>query len=777
MFLSKSFLYGDYKWGNNTKKHLVFQEDAEQLNEVLSELINENEEFSMFINSISFTSISSTLRKNFLRKLCISPLDITTGAGDRAMAVEHQTEISDDNRNDVMWTTGVYNTISFCDFGLKALETAFACSDYSSSNSRLETKLLKSYDPMFRNSNISVRNKCINIDSKMKGFTGSFINMNSIISLYESYTRNGKDIDKFVLIGTTNVLLGIIFNNGTLVIRWPALKQILKKHDREVFKSTLCNLLNIFVPYNLRFQAMNMEGYKKELLVHAFAKANLEFSTFMFKKDDDEPKELFKERVETVVKTCTDYIDRIVKSKETSGPDFVTGLVNELLSRVRDDIREFKEDAYGTGYKYGAIMANSGWHIADTDKLAWYKSVDITPDRFIFEGRMYKIPKDKRTVHISEITIFSAGNMTATNDGVAHHPNMSGQRVCTGDMELAKLTTGDPEQLMSLLNSAEKLLEIINFDSAYTTSMLQSIYYNITPESVEGSQLSLRKDLLDDPTRRRSGLKRQLTRKNDAPKKTENVKKGKSLPKAGVLPKPEEVAKQSNDENAVYVEQLSNLSRVVRDIERGIGTTYRTIKVANLLTNVNNAIWLHPNGVTIIGLRDDVGYAVPFYKRARNIQAVEISDTDLNKMLPLCKLVQVGLLNRTDWKGKLTRSNFAIFKRVIRSTELNDRVWKDMWTYCENNKTIEGIPSPFHKSFYDMASEMTEQESIIDEPPPIPANSDGLVDINDEIDLDIYDGEDTNQTINVDVTLSGTGSATVFSNTPTTPTTTSSGSF
>lgn len=752
MSISNCFLYGDFQWGTNTKKHFVFEEDASLLNEVLSELFNEKEEFSQFINSVSFSSITSSLKKNFFRKLVIAPNDLVF------------TSESEDGHTDPtesMWNLCHYDSITFCDFSLKTLDEMFKRSKRSTDN--IETRLLKSYDPSFANPDLAIRSKAINIDSRMTGFSGGFINMNSIISLVESNCKNAVDVDKFIFIGKTNSLLAMIFVNGTLVVRWPTLKRIMIKHSRDILKNTLRSLLDIFVPFNLRFQAVNMEGYKKDILTSVFAKANLHYSSLIFKKANEESQEDYKKRINAIVKDCKEYIDNRVDSiTSTKMEKFVSELLANVFDRVRQDVKKFKDEAYETGYKFGSILANSGWKAeTKSSSLAWSKTVSIKPDKFIYKGQMYLIPENKRTVHVSSITVYSHGGMSATNTGVAHHPNMSGDRVCTGDLKL-NLSDTTPEELMEVLTSAEKLLEIINFDSAYHGGMLSSIGLE-SSKQIEGAGESLRNKMLNDASRKKSGLKRKLVRKTDETnedsvlpeEKIESEPVGTKLPKAGVvLPSASEVAKGNKDSNSVYVQRLEDMSRTIRDIERG---NYSTLHVIDVLTDETNALWLHPNGISIVGLWNDAGYSVPFYKKSRNIKAVQISNLEFNKLIPLCKLIQVGNLanSRYDWSACLSSENYKLFKTQFSNRNVLSKCpWVDMWHYLDDCGDVS-FQSPYYKTFYDRLAE-SQPGSQTEVLTSIPANETGEIEYPEDDDDFLEEEEDiiTSAAGNVIVTSS-----------------------
>jgi hypothetical protein len=127
-------------------------------------------------------------------------------------------------------------------------------------------------------------------------------------------------------------------------------------------------------------------------------------------------------------------------------------------------------DGFVKGMRIGMKLEMIGWvptninfpdHQSNTD-IWWVTECNIVPNSFIWKEERYEIPEDKRKFKISKLYVNQNGQLRCEGN----HPNVSGSKVCMGDLQIDFTKT--VSEIQDALDRARSLLDIVNYDSAYT---------------------------------------------------------------------------------------------------------------------------------------------------------------------------------------------------------------------------------------------------------------------------------------------------------------------
>lgn len=149
-------------------------------------------------------------------------------------------------------------------------------------------------------------------------------------------------------------------------------------------------------------------------------------------------------------------------------------LMKKMQKTYQDRMQEASLRAYEEGAIKSSVYAAHGFKPSIVNgRLFWKKPLALVPVSCVLKGRLYKMPeKNMRGKPLSQVYYISQliVNPDGTLNAIGQHPNVgSGGRVCMGDMadEAYRVATMGADELDNFLSRAEKLLDVINYDSAY----------------------------------------------------------------------------------------------------------------------------------------------------------------------------------------------------------------------------------------------------------------------------------------------------------------------
>jgi len=605
---------------DDTDKNSIKYEDIYELNDIMSELL-ENEKFSKFINCVSVCVCdTSHQRKNYV-KLCANAADIDI-------------DNIDNFESKYCKFRHIVDSITFSGFGLKFLDSIL------NRHLNRDDRFFILHGALSSNNISEVTSICdSNIDEDLTGFRGTFIcktHIFNIIKANQEQTYFKENISWFkhiVYIGPNNVLLAIISIDGEMLVRWQTVKSILKTHGREKTKEILEKLLHTFDEENDYFLKIN----SKEYIEHVAADILLH--------DDG------REKFDNTVKALTDC--SVISSRFVN---FFSAYNGQLLESVRTQVHKKILHTMNICFEKLNIFAKLGWQpvmesnninvTLNENQVWWFKDVNIVPDRYIRDDICWEIHPRKRSVHIIRLYINSRGVMVAEGDGDPH-PNCSND-VCLGDLSIRM--AGTPDEFEEDIKAAEKLLTLINFDSAYSSELLSPMSRNATKLSFDTSS-TLYENILDNgPDLVRRAI--PVDQSNPTP----------VVPR--VVTTPTEVVIHSNDITSVNPEGFgspvadSNTLRLfdmIRNIER---SPYPYKNPSIKLDDDRLILWVIPGNRSFVAFDE---YELLFwYIKDRYSVALAIGDNSIaDEILSYCKIL------------KRCKSNYCVNECIRRLSSKN----------------------------------------------------------------------------------------------------------
>jgi 6-pyruvoyl-tetrahydropterin synthase len=321
--------------------------------------------------------------------------------------------------------------------------------------------------------------------AKIKGYILNFSDVKKLI--HETLSKGSYDriidyINEFYYIGDRNCLLGVSSVNGLLYIRQQTIVKLIDNNEIDIVKRCIKNMLVSFYQLYDKFCNLNMRTYKEEIVeiitemaLHRIVNGDRVGRRYYRVYNEQESPEEF-------MKTIKSYVTDSVKDA-VSGTVFgikdvysYAQIINTIMGqRKKLEDQVFKE-GFAKGMQIGLKIEMLGWRtshceFAECEKSStwWEKEVKIIPDSFIHGGQKYLIPEKERCYKITMLYINQDGTMMAKGT----HPNISGSRVCMGDL---KINLADAlSDIQESLRRAEELLDMINYDSAYHRDKMEHL--------------------------------------------------------------------------------------------------------------------------------------------------------------------------------------------------------------------------------------------------------------------------------------------------------------
>lgn len=423
----------------------ILKDDIEFVNKIISDIITENPDFEIFINSVV---IKNRKRDALNQRLVVNPLEYVAGNQVDRM----QSLFSSEPRR------------------MKVILSDLNTSQAESIISHHDTDYRFSLDEIYKYDFLPKRKKhqieIINIFPDVKGFKGKF-------SDTHHYNRSNKNIKYLLSVGKNNIFLGLLTVDSILYLKWSVIKSLLKSKDGEnKVKELFTKLFTLYV----NEQQMTTECFIKKLssdLKSANTRQLVLLSNFYQKDITDKNKLKYfinsniKKTIKRTLKGTIHDVDSPSKYQE-----LFSNVMHKMISQYKEDVNK----SYKLGLKSSFNFVNNGWNPANPDDKAiqdrgsfWFsKDVNIVPDRFIYEGVNYIIPESHRDYFKIEKLYVSIDYKLRCKGA---HPNVNYGDVCMGDLRFDKIKAdSEDEKIDIFLKRAESLLEIINYDSAYDSA-------------------------------------------------------------------------------------------------------------------------------------------------------------------------------------------------------------------------------------------------------------------------------------------------------------------
>lgn len=706
----------DFDWESDSLKYMILDNDVEKLNEIISELINEKPEYCQFINNISvcfYDRVAENLR--YLRPIAVDLLELAS------QTILNQEDII---INKIMNST--FDMITFTEFGISELPFILtAVRDYDQQISSEDRQGLITNRPNYLNYNSEIdddryfKEFCFNIDPKF-----NYIPKKSNITfehIKKSIVNNRItiSIEELIFIGPANILAAVAFFNGTFLIRWSTFKSYLEEFGKNITKDLLHGLFDRFVFHLLKNHGRNianMEEYVKNRVTSALTKEYRGNFTNSIEKyesgcDDNTDKNSItnlKNDIIQLMDTQTKSLIKLQLSNDKNMIYFKSGLYDNLLKkifkRVLTQVNNSKNISFLEGLKCGKMFDRLGWTYVDdiseipsragSDelKLWWKKDININPDRFCRDGKIYQInDEQKHLIKIQTLYVCSDGQVRATQTYDSNilrygHPNIGlASNVCLGDLKLAesllKIKVADFE---NFLNNVSIFLQMINFDSPFTScdrefylKNSKLMYQNEVKPKLDSNGNKIPSKEVTFKKIKPVGCQIQQTSESFMIR-TDNIKETSLVPKT--------IGRFVSD----YTEKdIATVIDIIRNIERT-----RSPVSADKLINWNIcSVWLHPNGTSYFYLHNG-SYQDCFYQKNKYSYVYPMDlEREFNSCIKICRLIKVGKLLDC-YNLYLTKDNIVRFidvflnKQKVRDISISDIISKISYTIAKKQKDI-----------------------------------------------------------------------------------------
>ena len=392
------------------------------------------------------------------------------------------------NENSPMSIVRDYNdhldsSICFC--------TTFSLNFNADTIKKLQKENQKIIIPRFE---FSLEQTCVNLNKdllcKYRAVTFSVLK-NKIIPLFQRNVYYSNPILKLYFAGSKHVFIGMSLSNGQLFIRTQSIDQLIKYNSNEDIKMLLKDLfLNHYDFYRL-INSSDISIFKqgvRDTCMNAIMNkygVSTRFESRLSQIVNEPISE--QEKTERIMQCFELYLNSNVLSKFDScifgAHDSYS--YSHLITQVMNSNKQQAQMEYSNGFKAGMSiglkMEMLGWRPTtvnfpdSTNFVWWYKDVNIIPDTIYYMGHRYSVNKNyKLPYKVTKLYVSSAGILKC--DG--QHPNVNGSSVCMGDLSI--VFHGSVSALEDSLKRAETLLDMINYDSAYSSTDREKIIENCT---------------------------------------------------------------------------------------------------------------------------------------------------------------------------------------------------------------------------------------------------------------------------------------------------------
>lgn len=321
---------------------------------------------------------------------------------------------------------------------------------------------------------------------RIKGYCLNFVDVKRYIS---DVIRNNRTsyserplINQFYFITQKNILLAISSCDAQLFIRRQALEKLIEYNTEEIVLTTISNLLVCHYKVMEKYTKANLREFKQEVLSVLESSSKLKIATY-------EPEQLNQSYiVDRIRGDINDKLDRLLNNNVFGASDNYSyfRLLQNAVRRKKELEESLYQEAFQKGMQIGLKLEMLGWHITQvkfTDcpstDMWWSKEVNIVPDSMMHGGIRYIIDKDYQKYYkITKLYI----NQNAIMKCDGKHPNVAGNRVCMGDLRIS--FSENLSELQENLSRVETLLDMINYDSSYDSSMRDELLKHATPDQV-----------------------------------------------------------------------------------------------------------------------------------------------------------------------------------------------------------------------------------------------------------------------------------------------------
>jgi len=324
----------------------------------------------------------------------------------------------------------------------------------------------------------------VNVDRniKVKGYILNFNDMKTLIQECFNTYRYDTFIDcvwEIYYVGDRNCVLGISANDGVLYIRQQTIKKLLETNNDEAIQKCLKNLFTCFNFAIKKFENINIRSFESDtcqLVENEVVNKIINSDNYSRKyyhslgNNVTEQQKLMADVKAFVAETVRNAI---------KGSVFGIGdkySYTEILSTIMNNHKKIEksifDEGFAKGMRIGMKLEMIGWQPVsinfpdnqNSTDVWWMMDSSIIPSTFIFRGERYEIPEKERKFKIEKLYVNQNGIMRCKGE----HPNVSGSKVCMGDLNID--FSKSVADIQDALERAKALLDIINYDSAYNSS-------------------------------------------------------------------------------------------------------------------------------------------------------------------------------------------------------------------------------------------------------------------------------------------------------------------
>jgi len=424
---------------------------------ILKELFKENPYLEHFMNNISHGKRDRSYKYNIIHRLITN--------------YEYE---SHPNRNGHYYWTKI-QIESFNSLKLSNMISNHFGKDYYIENEFDKFKTFSLFELLKRNNSAYSLGVRVFKNVKTRGSLINSLNIQELIN--KEYVLIQKHINEFYYIGDNRVLLALSTTDGQLIIRFETLVSIIKHNPKSVVKNVLKNLLISFNRLNELSESVNIRDIEDDLVHGCLARVTAGRKHFIpsYTRTFNETTLISFENkiIEKIKNNIENIFNGTMYNVENSRQ--YQRIISDFISKRRKFIKDSNATAFFEGMQFGMKLEMIGWHqcpdpnfvsCKDVGAFWWTKDVNIIPDTFIKNKRRYMLEENQRIWVINKLYINQFSHMYCKSpDGVSEHPNVNNGRVCMGDLIID--FKEHSQKLFEQLSDAEKLLDIINFDSSY----------------------------------------------------------------------------------------------------------------------------------------------------------------------------------------------------------------------------------------------------------------------------------------------------------------------
>jgi hypothetical protein len=475
-----------FEYGTDLKLYQKTAAQITDLNDLLTEMFNEDEELQQYVNCIAVCNRDTHLSISSYKKIMTNQLEENPESREYLMNCGHR---EFDHRK--------FDTISFMNLGIAQLKEVCR-EERNTGNGRsansADDKMYKIFNPQVNTAN-SLANKIYNICPEMKGIKGTFTNFNQLRSalddvIKDSYSFNMNNITEYILFGTRDIVLAVIKPSGHLLVKWSVINSLLI-NDRAKAKEVLVALFARFNYFNERIKKANITTFKEDIEDSAFFECYRRFMTSLNDEHSFFPAKVDGNNVFRIEDVLSSQLETVLKDQfqgtifSVNDESMYYTMLKDVFENFKNNVDKATKKAYRKGMEMSNKMAMLGWQVVDKsqvpgggkDGVVWYrKELNIVPDRYEKNKKVYKIHEDKRSCcKIPNLFVSTDGEVRADSA----HPNVHGctSKVCTGDMEKLDFAwTGD--KIRDWLGRLETLLTMMNFDSPHHDKLYKTVKVN-----------------------------------------------------------------------------------------------------------------------------------------------------------------------------------------------------------------------------------------------------------------------------------------------------------